>query len=177
MEPTRTFIYIFGIVFPTEFYIYTPISLKVMTEPNSTIKKLSEITDAGLFERLATDVLRFCKPSLYESLSHPGVNSDGKTVKAPLDGIGWVRDAEGDRVVAAAHSTCDQNDIGKKWLHDPSTVKPRKAGGKPTAPEGDLRKAIHEINTFRAAQPGLQATVALTSNREPDQECIVAAQQ
>jgi hypothetical protein len=147
-----------------------------MTDPNSTIKKLSEITDAGLFERLATDVLRSCKPSLYESLCHPGVNPDGKTVKAPLDGIGWVRDAGGDRVIAAAHSTDKQSDIRKKWLHDPSTVKIRKTGGKPTAPEGDLRKAIREIGDFRANQSSLQATFALTSNREPDQESIVTAQ-
>jgi len=148
-----------------------------MTEPNSTIKKLSEITDAGLFERLATDVLRACKPSLHESLSHPGVNPDGKTVKAPLDGIGWVRNVEGDRVVAAAHSTYEQNDIEKKWLHDPSTVKVRKPGNKPTAPEGDLRKAIREISVFRVNQPSLKATLALTSNREPNQKSIVAAQQ
>lgn len=148
-----------------------------MTEPNSTIKKLSEITDAGLFERLATDVLRSCKPSLYESLSHPGVNPGGKTVKAPLDGIGWVRDLTGDRVISAAHSTCEQNDIEKKWLHDPSTVKVRNPGKKPTAPEGDLRKAIREVNAFRVNQSRLKATLALTSNREPNQESIVAAQQ
>lgn len=148
-----------------------------MTNPNSTIKKLSEITDAGLFERLATDVLRSCKPSLYESLSHPGVNPDGKTVKAPLDGVGWVCDSSGNRIIAVAHSTCDQNDIGKKWLHDPSTVKVRNIGSKPTAPEGDLRKAIREIVNFRVNQSDLQATFALTSNREPDQESIVTAQQ
>ncbi|MFA6063721.1 MAG: ATP-binding protein [Gallionella sp.] len=148
-----------------------------MTAPNSTIRKLSEITDPALFERLATDVLRTCKPSLYECLSHPGVNPDGKTVKAPIDGIGWVRDTGGDRVVAAAHSTDKQSDIQKKWLHDPNTVKVRKVGGKPTAPEGDLRKAIREIGSFRANQPSLQATLALTSNKEPDQESIVAAQQ
>ncbi|MGZ8213917.1 MAG: ATP-binding protein [Methylosarcina sp.] len=177
IEARRAFIYILGIVCPAEFCITHQSHLKVMTEPNSTIKKLSEITDAGLFERLATDVLRSCKPSLYESLSHPGVNPDGKTVKAPLDGIGWVRNAGGDRVVAAAHSTCEQNGIEKKWLHNPSTVKVRKLGNKPTAPEGDLRKAILEIDTFRATQPGLQATFALTSNREPDQESIVKAQQ
>lgn len=147
-----------------------------MTDPNSTIKKLAEITDAALFERLATAVLRSCKPSLYESLSHPGVNSDGKTVKAPLDGIGWVRDTGGDRVIAAAHSTDRQSDIRKKWLHDPSAVIPRKTGGKPTAPEGDLHKAIREIGAFRANKPHLQATFALTSNREPDKESIVAAQ-
>jgi branched-chain amino acid transport system permease protein len=73
-----------------------------MTTPNRTIKKLAEITDATLFERLATAVLRSCKPSLYENLSHPGVNPDGKTVKAPLDGIGWVRDAGSDIIVLAA---------------------------------------------------------------------------
>lgn len=147
-----------------------------MTTPNSTIRKLAEITDQALFERLATDVLRSCKPNLYESLCHPGVNPDGKTVKAPLDGIGWVRDVSGDRIVAAAHSTGAQNDIRKKWLHDPATVKVRATGGKPTAPEGDLLKAIREIGTFRTNQSDLQATFALTSNREPDQECIVAAQ-
>lgn len=148
-----------------------------MTDPNCTIRKLAEITDAALFERLATAVLRSCKPSLYENLSHPGVNSDGKTVKAPLDGIGWVRDTDSDRVIAAAHSTCEQKDIEKKWLHDPTTVKPRKIGSKPSAPEGDLRKAIREINAIRVNQPNLQATFALTSNREPDQKSIVAAQQ
>ena len=148
-----------------------------MTDPNRTIRKLAEITDAALFERLATAVLRSCKPSLYENLSHPGVNSDGKTVKAPLDGIGWVRDAGSDRVIAAAHSTCEQKDIEKKWLHDPATVKPRKTGNKPSAPEGDLRKAIREISAFRLNQPSLQATFALTSNREPDQKSIVTAQQ
>jgi hypothetical protein len=148
-----------------------------MTTPNRTIKKLAEITDATLFERLATAVLRSCKPSLYENLSHPGVNPDGKTVKAPLDGIGWVRDAGSDRVIAAAHSTCEQKVIEKKWLHDPATVKTRKIGSKPSAPEGDLRKAIREISTFRLNQPNLQATFALTSNREPDQKSIVNAQQ
>lgn len=151
--------------------------LITMTVPNRTIKKLAEITDAALFERLATAVLRSCKSQLYENLSHPGVNSDGKTVKAPLDGIGWVRDAGSDRVIAAAHSTCEQKDIEKKWLHDPATVKPRKTGNKPSAPEGDLRKAIREISAFRLNQPSLQATFALTSNREPDQKSIVTAQQ
>ncbi len=148
-----------------------------MTDPNRTIRKLAEITDAALFERLATAVLRSYKPSLYENLSHPGVNSDGKTVKAPLDGIGWIRDIGGDRVIAAAHSTCKQDDIEKKWLHDPTTAKTRKTGSKPSTPEGDLRKAIREINAFRQDQTNLQATLALTSNREPSQTSIVTAQQ
>lgn len=147
-----------------------------MTAPNSTIKKLAEIADPAFFERLATDVLRACDPSKYGSLSHPGVNPEGKTVKAPLDGIGWVRDSGGERFIGAAHSTARQDDIQKKWLHDPSTVKPRRAHKSPTAPEGDLRKAIREIRDLRASHPTLHATLALTSNREPDLSALTAAQ-
>jgi hypothetical protein len=146
-----------------------------MTDANSTIRRLAEITDAALFERLATAVLRSFNPELYGSLSHPGVNSEGKTVKAPLDNVGWIRDAVGERIVGAAHSTDRAKDIFDKWLHDPSTVKPRTPGRKPTAPEGDLRKAIREINELRVSNPNLQATFVLTSNREPDPNCVVAA--
>lgn len=134
------------------------------------------MTDAGLFERLATAVLRSSCPELYGNLGHPGVNSQGKTIKAPLDNIGWIREANCERVVAAAHSTCEASDLRGKWLHDPGTAKSRKPGRKPTAREGDLRKAIREINAFRKNRPALRATLALTSNREPGQEVRVAAQ-
>ena len=147
-----------------------------MTDANSTIRALAEINDAGLFERLATAVLRSFNPDVYGNLSHPGVNIYGKTVKAPLDNIGWVGKAGDERIVAVAHSTCAAKDIRGKWLHDPSIVKPRKPSLKPTAPEGDLAKAIREIAEFRADRPALQATFALTSNREPDHVSLVAAQ-
>jgi len=44
------------------------------------------------FERLAAAILREAQPE-YASLLHPGVNCEGKTVKAPLDGIGFVAGA------------------------------------------------------------------------------------
>jgi hypothetical protein len=53
---------------------------------STTVKLLSEMSDEGLFERLATAVLREADPR-YSALVHPGVNADGKTVKSPLDGI------------------------------------------------------------------------------------------
>jgi len=139
-----------------------------MTDANSTIRALAAITDAALFERLATAVLRSSDSLRYSSINHSGVNADGKTVKSPFDNFGWSSITDSAHAVAAAHSTCTLDDLRGKWLHDPSTVKSRNPTGKPTAPEGDLRKAIRGIVALRAEQPALKATLALTSNREPD---------
>jgi hypothetical protein len=99
-----------------------------------TVRKLSEITDEGAFEGRATAILREAQPE-YASLLHPGINSAGKTVKAPVDGIGFVLGAEPPHMIAAHHTTCKRDDLPKKWLHDPATVTPRK-GGRPTMPAG-----------------------------------------
>lgn len=131
-----------------------------------TIKRLAAITDAAQFERIATSVLRSAKPSMYASLSHQGVNTDGKTVKAPLDNLGWIQTDGESMLVAAAHTTASRDDLDGKWLHDPATVKPRKKNGKPTQPAGDLIKAISELGELRMVSPGLKATLALTCNRE-----------
>ena len=144
--------------------------------PTDTIKQLAAITDAAQFERIATSVLRSAKPSIYANLSHQGVNTEGKTVKAPLDNVGWAQiDGEG-MLVAAAHTTASRDDLHGKWLHDPATVTPRKAGGKPTQPAGDLVKAIGEIEKLRVASPGLKATLALTCNREEPADVRVTAE-
>jgi hypothetical protein len=133
---------------------------------NDTVAKLASITDAAQFERIATAVLRAAKPSLYSNLSQPGVNTDGKTVKAPLDSVGWVQAGEVSTFVAVAHTTAAQKDLDGKWLHDPSAVNARKKGGRPTQPAGDLVKAIEEIKKLRQQYPNLKAALALTSNRE-----------
>jgi hypothetical protein len=70
-----------------------------------TIRKLSEMTDEAAFERLAMAVLREARQE-YASLLHPGVNPEGKTVKAPVDGIGFVLGAKPSHVIAAHHTTC-----------------------------------------------------------------------
>jgi len=48
-----------------------------------TIRKLSEMTHEAALERLATAILREARPE-FASLLHPGANSAGKTVKAPV---------------------------------------------------------------------------------------------
>ncbi|WP_266180842.1 ATP-binding protein [Dyella humicola] len=142
---------------------------------NDTVSALAAITDAAQFERIATAVLRCAIPSLYANLSHQGVNTDGKTVKAPLDNVGWVHTGGGAMLVAVAHTTAARGDLDGKWLHDPATVKPRKKGRKPTQPAGDLVKAIEEIGEIRKDCPGLEATLALTTNREEPAEVRVKA--
>ena len=143
---------------------------------NDTIAKLAVIADAAQFERISTSVLRAARPSLYANLSHQGVNTDGKTVKAPLDNVGWVRTNDGSMLVAAAHTTAALKDLEGKWLHDPSTVLPRNKRGAPTQPAGDLLKAIEEIGKLRAQHPGLKATLALTCNREEAADVRIKAE-
>jgi hypothetical protein len=144
--------------------------------PIETIKQLSSITDAAKFERIATSVLRSAKPSLYANISHQGVNTDGKTVKAPLDNVGWIQVDGQSMLVAAAHTTANRNDLNGKWLHDPITVTPRKKNGKPTQPAGDLVKAIGELQKLRVANPGLKATLALTCNQEEPMDVRINAE-
>lgn len=137
---------------------------------NKTIQTLAAITDDGQFERLATAILRESDSS-YRSLIHPGVNSAGKTVKSPLDGICFVRGANPPHMIAVHHTTTKPDDLEKKWLHDPSKVKPRK-GSIPTAPAGDVLKTAEIATDERKRTPDLLATLILTTNEEPSEALV-----
>lgn len=141
---------------------------------NETNIALANITDAGLFERLASDVLRFAEPEIYKNISHQGMNPQGKTIKAPLDNVGWSYVNGENRVVAVAHTTTSRNDLETKWLRDLNNVKPRK-GGKPTGSDGDLVKAIKELAKIRQGSTNLKARLALMCNSEEPQEIRIQA--
>lgn len=134
-----------------------------------TVKQLSAMTDEGAFERLATAVLREADPH-YTALAHPGVNADGKTVKAPVDGITFLAGVTPPHLIAAHHTTTVAGGLANKWLHDPSTVKTKKA--KPTAPPGDLLKTAEIIRKERKRDPNILATLALTTNQEPSEQLV-----
>src|SRR5579884_2346870 len=136
----------------------------------STISKLAEMTDQAAFERLATAILREAGPQ-YTSLLHPGVNKDGKTMKAPVDGIGFVAGANPAHMIVVHHTTCQRDALEKKWLHNPTTVNPRK-GGRPTAPPGDIIKSLEVIRQERANNASLVATLVLTTNQEPPEDLV-----
>jgi hypothetical protein len=135
-----------------------------------TIRRLSEMSDDAAFERLAMAVLRDAKPE-YAALIHTGVNAEGKTVKAPIDGIAFVTGAKPPRMIAVHHTTCKLAALKRKWLHDPSTVTPRTAG-KPTAPLGDLLKTAQIFAAEQKRTPSLQATLILATNRDPPEDLI-----
>lgn len=141
---------------------------------NETNIALANITDAGLFERLASDVLRFAEPEIYKSISHQGMNPQGKTIKAPLDNVGWSYVNGDNRVVAVAHTTTSRNDLDIKWLRDLDNVTPRK-GSKPTGSDGDLVKAIKELAKIRQGSTNLKARLALMCNSEEPQEIRIQA--
>jgi len=63
---------------------------------------------------LATAVMREAEPR-YAALSHPGVNADGRTVKAPLDGIAFVPGASPPHVLAAACARRASYDDEDPW--------------------------------------------------------------
>jgi hypothetical protein len=138
---------------------------------HDTNQALAEITDEGLFERIATAVLRIADPHCV-ALSAPGVNAKGKTRKGPVDGIGFVPGAKPPHLVVVHHTTAAADDLRDKWLHDPATVKPRKPGGKPTQPAGDVVKTASIVATEQARTPDLRATLVLTTNEEPDEAIV-----
>lgn len=146
-----------------------------MSRYDDTIRALSEITDTGLFENLATAVLRGAIPKLYSNLTQPGVNAHGKTVKSPVDGISFVPGADPRHMVAAHHTLCLQEDLQEKWLHDPSTVMPRRKS-KPAAPPGDIVKTAAIASDERRKTPALHVTLALTTNKEPPEDVMREAE-
>jgi len=140
-----------------------------MTDQGETIRALAQITDPGLFERLAAAVLRQTDPTLYGNLTHPGMNAEGKTVKSPVDGIAFVRGANPPHMVITHHASGVGDDLKKKWLHNPLTVMPRR-GPKPSTPSGDVIKTMSIVEEERKRTPELHVTLALTTNREPSED-------
>ncbi|NLU97151.1 hypothetical protein B6N13_03445 [Marinomonas sp. UCMA 3892] len=140
----------------------------------STLKALAEITDTGLFERLATSVLREANP-IYESLVHTGVNTDGKTVKGPIDGITFNKSNRQPHMISVHHTTGGRDKLEKKWLHDPSKVKRRKPEAKQEGP-GDILKTIAVYEEERIRTPNLIGTLVLTVTSDPSQELVREAE-
>ena len=139
----------------------------------NTLKALSDITDAGLFERLATAVLRESN-SLYEPLIHTGTNTSGQTVKSPIDGISFVSRANPPHMICVHHTTGDRDELEKKLLQDSSKIKSKK---NIIYPDGDILKTIKLHKEERLKQPTLKTTLILTFTSEPSQELIRKSQE
>ena len=125
-------------------------------DENNTRQRLTQITDPGLFEKLATAVLRE-EDADCRRLAHSGVNEEGKTIRSPLDGITYTS-VDGRRHMLAVHHTiCRQKDLRGKWL---------------SAPDSDLYKTLGELKAQREETPELGATLILTTNKDPTVELV-----
>ena len=82
----------------------------------TTEKALEKITDVGAFEKLVAGVLRVADP-VYRRLIHVGVNAQGKTIKAPVDGI--VPAGSGYKFAVTAFTTTGLKNLRGKWI-DPN---------------------------------------------------------
>ena len=99
-----------------------------------TRQRLDRITDPGLFEELATAVLRELDHRC-GLLAHVGTNPEGRTVPSSLDGITYFSD-EGVRRMVAVHHTIQRN-LRPKWLNDDGDV-PKTIDLDPGTPRASL---------------------------------------
>ena len=49
--------------------------------------RLLEMSDSGQFEKLSTEILRWSDQN-YRSVIQTGVNTEGKPIRDPVDGLG-----------------------------------------------------------------------------------------
>jgi len=126
------------------------------SDENNTRRRLEQITDAGFFEALATAVLRELDPRC-PRLAHVGVNADGRTVRSPVDAIGYVVEDASLRLMAIHHTTCRREQLESKWLTDA---------------DSDFLKTVRIVKEQRARIADLRATLILTTNREPPENVV-----
>jgi len=138
-----------------------------MTQTSEALKALSP----DKFERLASAVLRRAEPA-YQRLIDTGTNTDGQTVKSPLDGICVSPDSHPLYFVVFQYTMTRLPRLRTKWLHQQT---PDGRGSK--TPDGDIVKAIRWIEEQRRTDPGTRARLVLVCNEGPDAMLIADASQ
>ena len=131
----------------------------------TTAEALEGITDAGMYEILATRSLRELEPSC-RAVAHFGVNAQGKTITNPVDGFCLVPGSSPNRYVMTAFATTSRDALERKWLFD--HAKSPKAKKATAADDGDLIKAAREAATIRANNPKASFCVYLCTNQRID---------
>ena len=122
----------------------------------STRTALSEMSDPGRFEDLATAVLRRADPR-YEAVVQTGINVEGKPIRDPVDGFAQVEGADPPHYIFFEYTTTQTSGLESKWLAEPDPSK--------SETKGDLIKAAEHAKDLRDEVPDATFTVVLVSNR------------
>ena len=129
--------------------------------------ELSEMSDSGQFEKIATAILRRANP-LYEDAVQTGVNAEGKPITDPVDGFARVRGSDPPHFVFFEYTTTKRSDLESKWLANPDVEESRS--------KGDLIKAAELAEDVRDDVPNAEFTVVLVSNRPLKSNLLQAVQ-
>lgn len=124
-----------------------------------TAAAVAQMTDQGDFESLAAAVLREAEPR-YRAHIHTGINASGKTIRDPLDGIGYLTEAEPLHLIAFHHTTAARSKLRSKWLSQDDRE------------PGDVTKTAGRVRDERKQQPNLKVTLVLTSTQRPDSKLV-----
>jgi hypothetical protein len=128
---------------------------------SETIRALESMPDDAKFEHLVMAILRRSEQK-YRGLVHTGINSQGKTVKSPVDGILINNSCDPPHFVIAHHTTTNRDKLRKKWLHK----------GTKKTPEGDIVKSIKLVGQERLRNPEFKYTLILSTNKIPDVDLV-----
>ncbi|MFC6674076.1 hypothetical protein [Marinobacterium aestuariivivens] len=125
--------------------------------PSRTRARLSEITDEGLFERVAAGVLRIAEP-VFHGIVETGTNARGQTIADPADGILYTTAQDGEGLAVIAHHTITRKaGLRSKWLG-------------PT--DGDVVKAIRLFESALTRVGERKRILILTCSVEPDSALV-----
>jgi hypothetical protein len=123
--------------------------------------RISEMSDTGQFENLATEILRESDHK-YESVIQTGVNLEGKPIPDPVDGLGRVPDTDPPHYVFLEFTTRQKSGLERKWLASPDG----------NGEKGDLIKAVEQADKIREVNPAAEFTAVLVSNRVIESEFV-----
>lgn len=128
----------------------------------TTAQALETLPDAGQFEILGTRVLRELEEDC-KAIAHIGVNTEGKTIKNPVDGFCVVPGSDPPRYVMEQFTIAPRKKLQRKWLFD-HTVSPNamRATG---VDDGDLIKCGRKAEPIRDNHPTAEFIVYLCTNR------------
>ncbi len=143
-------------------------------DTSRTALELSEVTDEGKFERLATAILRESSDN-YRPLVQTGVNSSGKTIKGPVDGLTIIQESGNTHIIAVHHTTTARIGLKRKWLYDPANPGTADADLNKNQAPGDIIKTWTQVQKWKSQLGDVKVTLILTTNQDPDSDVIVAA--
>lgn len=126
---------------------------------STTAAAIEDIGNAALFELLCIQVLRQLDQDS-RLIVHTGLNAQGKTIPAPVDGFVRVAHSVPTHYVMHQFTTIGRTSLKEKWLNET---------------EGDITKATAQASRIRISDPDARFTLWLCTNQRLDSPLMESA--